>query len=381
MASGNQAIIGTGVWANDFTRTLEFLTGNKSLQFLTMLSWANALSVRELIRPTRAWCPLCFEEAREKEKPVYEPLLWSLELVDTCPIHHISLQVKCGFCGQNSLLLERNARCGYCFKCYRWLGQKTVCVDEPINIADQDSDWSKWVNKSISEILIHPASQETEPERTSFASNLSGLIDIYTGGSVRAFTRLINRSWKTVKGWQDGEQLPTLRSLLEIGYQFEIAPIQLLTGKLPSQSLPDHPISLPFSQQKTNHKKYKSNGDLLKEEEYLKNYLAQNDIEPISLREIARRLSHDPAHLAALFPDLCQQVISRYANFLMVKKENRKAEIKSTIRNHTIQIYSNRQYPSLHAVADTLENPGIMREPAARQAWKDTLKELGVLRK
>ncbi len=57
---------------------LETLTLRPNLQFLTFLPLAKTLSMRNLIRLEKAWCPICYEEWRFNGKPIYDPLLWSV---------------------------------------------------------------------------------------------------------------------------------------------------------------------------------------------------------------------------------------------------------------------------------------------------------------
>jgi hypothetical protein len=56
---------GTCSTASNWVHTIEQLTLRNDLRFLTMLTFANVLSWRGLVRPTQAWCPLCYEEWRK----------------------------------------------------------------------------------------------------------------------------------------------------------------------------------------------------------------------------------------------------------------------------------------------------------------------------
>src|SRR4051812_19964806 len=51
-----RALNGTVASAGDLVRILEILTQRNDLRFLTMLTWANVLPPRGLLRPKRAWC-------------------------------------------------------------------------------------------------------------------------------------------------------------------------------------------------------------------------------------------------------------------------------------------------------------------------------------
>ena len=57
-----RAVNGTGATARSFAEALERLTMRGGLSYLTLLTWKDVISHRHLIKPTRAWCPACYEE-------------------------------------------------------------------------------------------------------------------------------------------------------------------------------------------------------------------------------------------------------------------------------------------------------------------------------
>jgi hypothetical protein len=98
------------------------LTKRPDLRYLTMTPWATVLSHPKLIRPTRAWCPACYEEWRLGGGTVYEPLLWSLGVITSCPRHGCPLRSTCPHCDRRSHALESRSRPGFCHACLGWLG-------------------------------------------------------------------------------------------------------------------------------------------------------------------------------------------------------------------------------------------------------------------
>src|SRR6266498_2485252 len=114
-----KAVNGTGVIAKDWVRVIEGLTMRNDLRFLTMLPWANALTCRHLLRPTRAWCPCCYGEWRANEQIVYDPLLWAFSEVQVCLRHQRRLRFQCHHCARNLPWLRRRTLPGHCSKCGR----------------------------------------------------------------------------------------------------------------------------------------------------------------------------------------------------------------------------------------------------------------------
>ena len=70
---------------------IENLTLQRGLHSLTMLPWMGVLSFKGLLRHEKAWCEDCLEEQHIAGKTVYEPLLWSIEVVKVCPHHKCHL--------------------------------------------------------------------------------------------------------------------------------------------------------------------------------------------------------------------------------------------------------------------------------------------------
>jgi hypothetical protein len=93
-----------GVSAADWGQALTALTLRTELPLLTMLPWAQGISLRQLVHPHRQWCPCYFEEWRIKGRLVYEPLVWAMAGVQVCPTHRCPMEQQCPACLQESRL-------------------------------------------------------------------------------------------------------------------------------------------------------------------------------------------------------------------------------------------------------------------------------------
>ncbi len=136
---------GENGYARQTVETLEQLTANRNLRFLTMSPWAHVLDLQGLFRRDHAWCPACYEDWRRTGHVIYEPLLWALDVVTVCPIHRRPLHLQCPNPGCQKLarVLSARSRPGYCPWCGCWLGGSTSAA-VPVSATKHEKEEAKW---------------------------------------------------------------------------------------------------------------------------------------------------------------------------------------------------------------------------------------------
>ena len=67
---------------------MKALVMRDDLELLTMLTWSNVITSRNLLRDLAAWCPFCFQEWKSKGQTIYSPLIWNLNIVKICKYHN-----------------------------------------------------------------------------------------------------------------------------------------------------------------------------------------------------------------------------------------------------------------------------------------------------
>lgn len=125
-----------GIRAFYAVQALETLTLRTDLRHLTLSSFGEAFyGERGLVRPTKAWCPACYEEQRVTRQVVYDPLLWVFQDISICMRHKRRLQIHCPYQDCRHLLqpLAWRAQPGYCSFCQRWLGMPGDTADHLAN--------------------------------------------------------------------------------------------------------------------------------------------------------------------------------------------------------------------------------------------------------
>jgi hypothetical protein len=129
------ALDGNGCMAQKAVWALEDLTGRRDLRYLTFVPWAQVINATPMLRHEKAWCSRCYAEWRHRGETVYEPLLWTIQMVERCPRHGTPLVSECPLpgCSAWSSPLSPRARPGICGVCGAWRGtdlKKTKCRSE-----------------------------------------------------------------------------------------------------------------------------------------------------------------------------------------------------------------------------------------------------------
>lgn len=103
----------------DYARALADLTGVPAVAELGLHAYAGALCRYRALKPLRAWCGLCFLQARTDGQPAVWPLLWALSTTEVCLKHGVYLETQCLKCGSSFSScrpwygpLDRCPRCG-----------------------------------------------------------------------------------------------------------------------------------------------------------------------------------------------------------------------------------------------------------------------------
>jgi len=172
-----RALNGTRTLARKLVQALEALTGRCDLRFLTLLTWSEVLPRRQLQKPTRAWCPACFEEWRQSGRFAYDPLVWTLAPVTFCPQHRQPLRVVCPFpdCRRPSPWLSSRSRPGCCARCGRWLGNPGThgaSVEGERLAQDERSQAHVWTYHAIAELIASAPSLPEPPRRENLVRGL-----------------------------------------------------------------------------------------------------------------------------------------------------------------------------------------------------------------
>lgn len=351
-AGGYKAINGIGITASDLVSALEHLTLRQELKYTTMLPWKGLLSRRLLIRPRRAWCPVCYEESAAVGK-VYDQLIWTVSAVNVCAKHNRRLEHCCPHCGREQAHIAFNSRPGYCHRCKRWLNDEGKFRPPSERNLLPPTEKEVWIAEQVGELLATTPDLLILSTRASFAKGLAKCIEESKHGKLSAFVFDLPVTEHTIRVWLGQTQAPILGSLLEICFRLNKRLLDLMS---PSVDLDESNCDVALmndrhtSRYLEDAKSIKVRLDWAVVENELRK--AVTECPPPSLSKLAGKVRRDRQALKRRFPELTASIIERSRNYYNPPLDNELAE------RILIAACSENPPPSLSDIAKRLGRTG-----------------------
>lgn len=331
--------------ARQWVETLQALTSCNNLRFLTMMTWSEVIAADRLLRHSKVWCPLCYEEYRQAHQAIFEPLLWLVNGVDVCPRHLQPLTVRCPSCLGTLPLLAQDTRPGYCHHCKCWLGSSNA-VWVPEHHAD-DFEKQLWKAKVVGELIAAAPELPMPPPKGQIATMISLCLDKYSRGSLDVLARLLKVTKESLWKYLQGSDLPYFDTLSTMCSILSIPPLEFLTANSISTSMCPHFEIDDIRTMPRNTRRLSADG-LLYARQVVEALLAEEADPFPTLGEIARRLGCSVVTLRRHFPDLCRSITSH------VRRKYADAAALSLIRSNLDEMLVSDERPPLSAVAKQL---------------------------
>ncbi|HAZ47465.1 MAG TPA: hypothetical protein DDW76_01530 [Cyanobacteria bacterium UBA11369] len=426
-------INGTGIRATILVQATEALTLRNDLRFLTMLTWAEVIPQIGLLRDHRVWCSTCYQEWLQREQIIYEPLVWSLKVVEICSYHHQRLQQRCPHCYKQLPVLASRTRPGYCSSCYQWLGGfPPQEVDDSNTLKESEILWSNYVTSTLGELVAAAPGLLSPLTKENLTKAISICVNQFAFGSASALAHLVGVSQSALYSCYKGKSLLKLSNLLQLFYRLSLSLLQMLTEQVAVLELeqkalmihrqlqeqprnPRFPINVEQMRQALEAALVENPPPSLKEmAKRLGHYLyalkyrfpvlyqqikwryanyqetliwqeiqpvllsALNQEPPPPLKEIVNRLGYKSSQrLYELFPHLCRQISRRYTSYRKACAQKKRERLCQEVRAAAQKIHAEGNKPSISSVSELLTQPGAIRNKYARNALDEIIRELG----
>lgn len=374
-------INGNGSLALEWSVLLEQLTGRSDLSQLTLHGWIGDLSDRGHLRVTPAWCPLCYREWKERDAPLYQPQLWMFRVITHCPRHHRPLENLCPQCYKTqSIVASDKSQIGECTHCTAWLGvERDTQSDQE---RSEDEHWLTWVIATLEEMRLASFSSsllQWEPFFVNLATCLKEQRGYLKFAQLTGFDRSLFYRWP---GWPNKPRshtlshsyVPSLETILECCYACEITPLQVMMNQL--EPLRDLIQGKKAAQPLRPRRSAPQRIDHQKCLELIQAILDGTE-EPLSIRQLAKRLGCRERSLTHHFPQECVFIAKRTQEYHKQRQEQRLQQVQDQVRQTVIALREQGIFPS-HRRLRMMFPPGVMRMPEANEAWHTALRELGL---
>jgi DNA-binding phage protein/ribosomal protein S27E len=366
---GAMTLNGTETLAVEVSTCLEHLTARADLPLLTWHGWLGDLPVAQNLRQRPAWCPWCYAGWKAQHSPLYQPLLWMLQVVTMCPRHKRPLHERCPHCQQHqSVIFTDKTSLGECTQCSNWLGIPSL---EASKLDEETIRWQEWVIGALEELRLLSLSSGTLCWQTFFTSLASRMKE---PGAYSRLARVTGIARESLYNWTGKTIKPVFETLLRFCYICGVTPMQVMTGQdaalkqVIQSGIAVHPPRRPLSYQQVDKQRCL---------ELLQNILDGRE-EFLCLRQIAERLGYRTQTLMYHFPQECAQIVQQAKARRKQQKEQRIARLCEEVRQAVLTLHAQGIPPSHSNMMKLLSRPGFMRAPEASAVWHATRRELGL---
>jgi hypothetical protein len=371
-------INGVGKIAGEWVGVLENMTLRNNLKYLTFLPLSEALTHFKLLKRTQSWCPVCYEEMHRTSGVIYQPLVWSIKLVQICDRHQVRLADKCPQCESRFLSLTRRFKVGFCPRCYCWLGGEVNESAESLFTAGE-LEWQLFICDNLRELIIEAQKESFLVSKANISRWLQICATKVTGGKVQRLSALIGKPNLTVHEWYHGNVKPVLFDLFRICYCLDLRLVQLLTGNGIGEKEIFRTRLFPKEVEPVGRIRTPKPFDDLKVKKLLTKYLKVSP--PLSMRKVSVEIGHNHGTLYKKFPNLCLQISRRYQEFLQVRYKERQNEREDEVRQACSELYKRDIYLSARSVTEYLNKPSYLGRRDVAAIIKKVRKELGQTKK
>jgi hypothetical protein len=347
-------INGVGQLASEFSQLTNELTGRADIRYTTLLNWSVIFPFRGLLKKTKSWCPLCYEEAKLSDSIIYDQLIWNFQLVDYCMKHLTPLENTCLFCKSTMPVIDRKSLLGFCSNCCTWLGNTSS-----IAINDQYPNNSLKDISLIGELL---SNNQIKLSHALFQDSLNFYIDEYFHKSPFKAAGFFKIPKSTFATWIAGRAQPNINYLIKICKMLGLSIIEFLQKQEPIKD------NSPNEFYVKDHFRY----DHQEINRTLKNVILSN--KPTSISEVARIIGCDRKLLSTMYRKECNQIKNIYNAHLLQRKNERLSIKTNQLKEAFHSLVKQGHYPSRRKLEEILGS-GFLKEKAIQEYWNQLKKE------
>ena len=342
---GFSAMNGYRPKAEAYVSALAVFTGQQNIELLCMTPWKTLLDSmgKGLFHSSKKWCPECLHQWRKAGEALYEPLIWSLQSLECCPIHQCVLKNVCSSCGARQHMVQRVLPVGYCPECGLFLGESANEVDRQV------------VSQKEQYLLDLVVSRHLVKKGCSLQLLLRDGIRVVMSQlgvtSTKKLEALLSFSQATISQWfSDGKRgtRPTLSTLLNFCVAVQVSPADLLFH---------HERMSPVAQiAELDSRQSYENADQRDWVEHQLTNIVKNHNEIISVNQVAEQLKVGVSYLRYHFPEKSAELVAKNNKLRAKKREDRNKRKVLLVEGACQYLLDGGVFPSHNYVRAALKN-------------------------
>lgn len=363
---GAKTMNGFGNNALDMVGALEKLTKVQQLGILTLASIKEVVPLRYLLKKHLSWCSVCYEEQFNTGDAIYNLLLWSFEMVNTCSKHKCKLETGCFLCHKRIPILHRKSQNGYCPYCNHWLGRKST-----LNKHLDENDFDYKITLMAEQIIKHKEKMGIAASKQQLIRNLNYLVDIYTERNMQEFAKKLGIAKTTLWDWCNGKVLPPLFRVLEICCLFDVSPVSFYIEDI---SVNKETVAFNAECHTRETKKREIKFDYDTALSILQKYAHHSD-STLSMNVLAKQLGYSKRTLYKHFPNLCKVISAKNAGDIKEKATQVYVSNCLVIDQHVESLMQQGVYPSRRRIEEMANKPGLLKDKKLRDYFKESIED------
>jgi len=359
--------------AANFVSVLGKLTSRGDLKYLTMIPWKSLLPSKFLMRNIAAWCPDCLIGWEQSDKPVYVPLLWTLEVVKFCPYHRRTLCLTCPHCKRPQGVLGQRSRVGFCARCRHSLASDVSDQDDSERysaLRQETPEWEIWVANQMVRLIEAGLDDPPLLTKEQFSELIRTATDIV---GLSEFARILGVSATAVYEWQIHGVQPTLVLYLRLARVLNVPLVNLLTGRvMPAKIRSLCLIGLPHWHNVWAPRRAAfNNKDATRQMK-----AALKEVPPPSLMAFAKRHGYTHGILRKYLPDQCRAIQQRYREHYAACIEQRRAARIGEFRRVVLQLHDDGTELTLNRILTRMSTTQGLGYAIARDLLAEIRREI-----
>lgn len=343
-----------GTWAVNFILSLQHLTSQDDLQYLTMVPYADFIYSYNLCEPKKKWCPQCLDEWQAEGKDLYEPILWQLKEVKVCQIHKISLSNTCPDCNTSLPLISSKPIIGYCSSCNTWLGGKNNIfeqIDNPLFVYDL------YRAENIGSLIAISQTRINKPAKDNIFQSIKDIVKIEYYDNMMDFCGHLDIPKASASEWIHGIHHPSLSEQLRLCFNLGISYIDFLDNNI--QIALKNKVDYGIKIEKTGRGPHKRWEDAKIEGELSR--LINSEEEIPSQRELMAKFQCEIKYIKKTFPILFAQIQAKRSIQQQNKQHASQLQENEALEKAFLQLSAAGEIPTTSQIKKLTGNPFILR--------------------